>query len=346
MKQITISKFNNNSRLALFAIALFLAPLARSQSYTVTVLPDPALGALAVNNHGQVAGFGEFAAGIQHAFVWSAAVGLHDLGALPGGGNSYAQGINDSGQIVGWSVGSVETRAFLWTSSGGMQDLGTLGGPSASAYGINDSGQIVGNAALADGVSQHAFLWTSAGGMKDLGTLGGNSSYAQSISNTGEVTGFSYLADNVTSHAFLWTQTGGMQDLGLSGEYVTALGINDAGTIVGLYARTNSGNQYGFVRLPNGKVFNVGTLGGTETVAFSINQTNQIVGYSTLATTDGNRGFLWTPAKGLQDLTSLVPAGNGVMAVGYAINRTGQIAVTGSLGPENFFAALLTPSQK
>ena len=337
---------NNNTRLALFAISLFLAPMARSQSYTVTVLPSPAIGALAVNNHGQVAGFGEFAPSVDHAFVWSAVVGLHDLGALPGGGNSIAQGINDSGQVVGWSVGAAETRAFLWTSSGGMQDLGTLGGPSALAYGINDAGQVVGNAALADGVSYHAFLWTSAEGMKDLGTLGGNYSYAQAINSAGEVAGFSYLADNVTSHAFLWTQAGGMQDLGLSGEYVTALGINDSGTIVGLYARTNSGEQFGFVRRLNGKVFNVGTLGGTETVAFSINQTNQIVGYSTLAAVDGNRGFLWTQAKGLQDLTSLVPPGNGVMAVGYAINRTGQIAVTGSLGYENFFAALLTPTQK
>ena len=62
-----------------------------------------------------------------HAFLWSSTAGMQDLGSL--GGSSYANGINDAGQVVGYYVTSWGTyRAFLWTASGGMQDLGTLGG--------------------------------------------------------------------------------------------------------------------------------------------------------------------------------------------------------------------------
>ena len=106
-----------------------------------------------------------------HAFIWSANTGMQDLGSL--GGSSYAQGINASGQVVGYYVSLLgQLRPFLWTQSGGMQDLGTLGGDAGVAAGINDSGQVVGWATTTAGAA-HAFLWSSGGGMKDLGTLVG-----------------------------------------------------------------------------------------------------------------------------------------------------------------------------
>ncbi|GIV04528.1 MAG: hypothetical protein KatS3mg016_0103 [Fimbriimonadales bacterium] len=51
------------------------------------------------------------------------------LGTL-GGGLSYANGVSSDGAVVvGWAHNaSGLCRAFRWTSSGGMQDLGTLGG--------------------------------------------------------------------------------------------------------------------------------------------------------------------------------------------------------------------------
>jgi probable HAF family extracellular repeat protein len=54
--------------------------------------------ALGLNNKGQVVGV---AGG--HAFVWSAAGGLKDLGVLSGRTRSVATSINDAGQVVGTS---------------------------------------------------------------------------------------------------------------------------------------------------------------------------------------------------------------------------------------------------
>jgi probable HAF family extracellular repeat protein len=50
----------------------------------------PVSSATAINDSGQVVGYGD-----RHAFQWSASGGMQDLGTLPGSTNSYANGIND-----------------------------------------------------------------------------------------------------------------------------------------------------------------------------------------------------------------------------------------------------------
>ena len=95
-----------------------------------------------------------FAAGILAVSVTAqsaSAAPVYDLtalGDLPGRGfQSEAWGINDQGQVVGFSASSLGTReAFLWDPVNGMQALGDLpGGPAFShAFGINNQGQVVG----------------------------------------------------------------------------------------------------------------------------------------------------------------------------------------------------------
>src|SRR5664279_5449433 len=62
-----------------------------------------------------------------------------DLGTLKGEVYSRATGINASGQVVGFSGvkpdDSSTNRAFIWSASTGMLDIGTLGGVYAQAFG-------------------------------------------------------------------------------------------------------------------------------------------------------------------------------------------------------------------
>jgi probable HAF family extracellular repeat protein len=105
--------------------------------------------ALGVNDLGQVVGEASTAARDQHAFLWTEAGGMQDLGTLPGCTSSTAQGINTSGQIVGNCEQSDGTeRAFIWSSQMGMLDIGTLGGADAGATAINDAGQVTGGASI------------------------------------------------------------------------------------------------------------------------------------------------------------------------------------------------------
>src|SRR6266404_3807646 len=86
-------------------------------------------------------------------------------------------------------------HAFTWSSTGGMQDLSSLGGDSF-ALAINDSGEVAGYFFLADNVTTHAFTWTSATGMVDLGPIpGGSSSQATAINSAGDVVGAGFDAN-------------------------------------------------------------------------------------------------------------------------------------------------------
>jgi probable HAF family extracellular repeat protein len=88
---------------------------------------------------------------------------MQDLGTL-GGTVSYAQGINNSGQVVGYDQNNGADSAFLY-SGGVMQDLHNLLAPGftnwyiSTANAINDSGQIVGTGGTVSGQT-HAVLLT------------------------------------------------------------------------------------------------------------------------------------------------------------------------------------------
>ncbi len=218
-----------------------------------------------------------------------------DLGDLPGGAdNSFASGINASGQVVGWSGAVTGTRAFLW-DRGVMTDLGDLPGGSDSsvATGINASGQVGGSSPATPGT--RAFLWDS-GVMTDLGDLpGGNDhSSAYDINDSGQVVGNSGAATG--SLAFLW-DSGVMTDLGeLPGgsDGSVAYGINNSAQVVG----TSQGAA--FVWDSGDGILDLNTLldasgsGWTLIEATDINDTGWIVGAGT--SPDGKtHGFLAIP---------------------------------------------------
>jgi probable HAF family extracellular repeat protein len=162
---------------------------------------------------------------------------LQDLGVLPGGNWSSAYGINNAGTVVGYGdIGTGLFRGFVWTSAGGMAELGTFGGNNSYATAVNSSGEVVGHASLSSGY-ENAFL-DVGGVMTDLGSLGGGSSYAYGINDSGVVVGYGWVAGVADPHAFIY-MNGAMLDLnalipsGSGWELLEAYAINNSGEIVG-----------------------------------------------------------------------------------------------------------------
>lgn len=117
----------------------------------------------ALNNKGQVVGLADTtipdsnnASGVSwHAFLWAGGK-ARDLGTYGKDPGAQANGINNRGQIVGFSGDDASIiRALLW-QNGAVIDLNTRlpahsGWKLTAASAINDQGQIVG-----DGVNPHA----------------------------------------------------------------------------------------------------------------------------------------------------------------------------------------------
>jgi probable HAF family extracellular repeat protein len=86
---------------------------------------------------------------------------------------------------------------------GNSVDLGTLGGPFATAVDINDKGQIVGASGRAAGEGPRAWIWED-GKMTEIPTPAGARSGASDINNNGAVVG-SWAMQRGRRHAFVAT---------------------------------------------------------------------------------------------------------------------------------------------
>lgn len=244
-----------------------------------------------------------------------------NLGILPGGTFSSANGINSFGQVVGNSDSSNGDRAFLY-SNGTMTDLGTLPGDNfSSATGINNSGQVVGSSDSSNGDS--AFVYSN-GTMTDLSPLFGNgsfpaSSYATGINNAGQVVGRLGLSRALGgSRVFLYTNSTRSMTY-LDGATANVTGINDSGQVVGYWLNPNTNNVSAVV-YNGGQRQDLGTLpGAVLSSGAAINNSGQVVGYSDV---NGNaRAFLYSGGQ-MQDLGTLP---GSVYSSATGINNSGQV---------------------
>lgn len=255
----------------------------------------------------------------------SQAVAINDRGQVSGFGTN---GIPDPYSFFtdgGWTT---QTRSFVW-EDGVMRDLGSLGGPDALMTGINARGQIYGvsytNSAPNDttGIPTiHPFVWEK-GRMHDLGSLGGVYTEAASMNDAGDVVGFSTLEGDEEGHPYLWNGKR-MLDLGtLGGGFGTALDVNDSGHATGFSFR-GDGTYHGFL-WANGKLRDLPPPAGYEcAAAFALNDRDDAVG--TAQDCEGNNlaPVLWH--KGVPyDLTTLVDPTDFVLDEPEYITDRGEI---------------------
>src|SRR5579871_503992 len=140
-----------------------------------------------------------FAAGRQEANAQGYV--LIDLGTL-GGSQSFADAINEEGQISGgaYLTGDTVFHPVIWDANHVIHDLGLPSGwVGGEAYSINDLGQVTGYLQNSAGID-HA-LYADSNGMVDLGTAGWQNSVGQGINNSGQIAG--YFWNSSTSVAFL-----------------------------------------------------------------------------------------------------------------------------------------------
>ena len=252
---------------------------------------------------------------VEHAFRWHDGVKI-DLGALPGVNNSYTNFIDESGLIVGISengridplTGLQQVDGILWKNDQ-ITDLGTLGGNQTLPVGVNHRGRVAGFAQnstpdafpiIGPGMTTQtrAFLWEN-GVMRDLGTLGGPDAAAFAVNERGQITGTAYTNSIANPTTGIPTMDPFLWE--------------------------------------EGKMLDLGTLGGTLGYPNTLNNRGQVVGQSNLAGDGVSHPFLWDQREGLKDLGTL----GGENGVAWWINEKGAVVGTADLPGSQHYHAFL-----
>jgi probable HAF family extracellular repeat protein len=248
---------------------------------------------------------------VSHAIQWRHGV-FTDLGALHSSEslssairwisvNGLIAGFSQNGEIDPLNPGLLEIRAALW-KHGKVTDLGTLeGGTESEAFAVNARGQVVG--AATNGIPDpssivgvttqvRAFLWQN-GAMQDLGTLpGGTDALALLVNERGQIVGQSYTGSSIPPPTPSCTQQEGL-------------------------------TLHGFL-WENGKMVDLGTLGGSCAGTFALNSRGQVVGQAALAGDQTLHPYIWDRKRGIKDLGTL----GGTYGWAGGINDPGAVVGT------------------
>jgi probable HAF family extracellular repeat protein len=281
---------------------------------------------------------------VNHAFLWRDG-SLTDLGTLPGAVNSFPQGANSNGWVVGTSetgatdpvLGIPEFQAVLWRD-GQIKNLGTLGGNESIGFDVNRHGQIVGVAANAvpDPASMFGFatqtrpfVWKD-GVMRDLDTLGGTDGGAFLMNERGQIMGQFYVQGTTTVHTIFWDEDGSAVDVGTLGgtnSNCSSCGpwwINNRGQVAGNSTLAGDATHHGFI-WDRGTLTDLGTLGGDNSEANSVNDSGVVVGRADVPGSLTHHGVVWTRKHGVMTTTDLGVIGGDACSTAYSINSDGVI---------------------
>jgi probable HAF family extracellular repeat protein len=260
-------------------------------------------------------------------FIWTQKNGMQGLGTVGFyNGNYdiwceipfYASGINNLGEVVGYSGSSATYEAgFSWTQAAAYTVLADAY-PPTFVNGVTQAGEAAGQSGDSANLGTAAY-WIN-GSPTYLGTLGGAgavdyASSANGANDLGQVVGWSTTTGDALRggspvHAVLWTSTGVISDLGTlaADQSSAASAISFFGLVIG----TSGSGLY---------------QGQYEPPPF------EVTGHP----------FIWSKRSGMLELNTLLPSNSGWVLTSVAgINFWGQIVGSGTLNgqPRGF---LLTP---
>jgi probable HAF family extracellular repeat protein len=238
---------------------------------------------------------------------------VDDPAATNSTNGTYAQGINDMGEVVGYYYDSAGNAHGFLDMGGIYTTLDFSSGTNNQTFpeGINDKGQIVGW--YNDRSSDHGFLYSGGTYTALDDPLATVNTVARGINDKGQVVG--YYQDGVSggglvNHGFIYSRgiyTTLDDPLAVSPSFsngTVALGINDKGQIVGYYFDSSS-HENGFL-YSGGKYTTLDDpLGVDGTVATGINDKGQVLVIFTTISTTNTASF--TAAANTPPLTILRP---------------------------------------
>jgi probable HAF family extracellular repeat protein len=279
-----------------------------STSTGIMDLGTPAVNSMGegLNIYGTVVGSGN----TQAILVASPYSSQTPLGTL-GGSQSFADFINDNGQITGVSLlsGDSSQLAFYQASSTSSMVSLTLGGSSSTPTGINANGEVIGTSTVTTGSNpiQHGFIYNSSTStmteIKTLNLFNGNTS-AEGINSDGDVVGYSFIAAG-QKHAYLYSLVNSVWVM------------TDLGTLEGIAGNSD---------------------------ADSVNSSGWVVGTASTGNPNSPTDpFVWIDGQ-MTDLNSLLPANSGFsqLFTAVAINDAGQIIGKGKTTNGTIEAYILT----
>ena len=199
-----------------------------------------------------------------------------------------------------------------------------LPGDGGTAMSINNSGTIAGGYYSYMDMGTRAFLWSN-GNFTMLPATGVQGEYFTEINQHGTASMVRGGLDHTWGHAYRY-QNGELTRLGSLKPYATsrAMGLNNNGAIVGdsgMEADTwDADAARHATHYKDGILTDLGTLGGRDSIAESVNDAGVIVGKSQTAGGGSDHAFIYANGQ----MTDLGTLGGGYSAA-YAINNAGQI---------------------
>ena len=264
-----------------------------------------------------------------------------DLGTMPGGRSTEPRSINSKGEVVGVTAGRGGVPvAFLYRADKLIGLADTL----SEATAINDHGEVVGSIREA-GKEQHATLWRpTAGDAFRAIDLGPGS--ARSINANHQIIGPFASGSIRTAEAGEAGPTRRVEVKGIGmadASSAELVAINDRGRVIGT-VREMTTEVYpvrGFL-WQDGRVTDLGSLGGPHCRPTALNASDQVVGSSTyrsiprgIAPLYLSHAFLWQEGQ-MRDLGALGAGRNsealGLNAKGDVVGWSNTQADDGPLG--------------